>query len=595
VSGAGGPLPHLDAIQASFGRYDVSGVRAHTDGAAAQAAANIGAAAYATGSDVAFANAPSLHTAAHEAAHTVQQQAGVQLQGGVGQVEDRYERHADAVADAVVQGKFAEGLLDQLAAGPAATGPGVQRRAVQCEEAAAQDKPPGLDRATLEPAQLAEAVRFNQGVKRKASPEQWEGIETALFWRPEDGQSTDEAIALHLAQLQNGLHLPPDGKLTPFTLRQLSSLFVAAAGMADEAISANPKAYKAMMDGVPQWLRDRGTAVEDLATGKAGAKPRERAKNFDPSTLYDVRATVSPDLAARGEVAAKEWRDRAYVIKNSSGDVAGKLSEIVGLLFGRGFVSEAEEVLQLIPMLTATHLEKMRTCITSLGASATGGDVGNALKFIRMMLRLTGVSFKDSSDATTFLQTNTEAMGRCFGFLDGVLGSKFGLALANMTLKAGFANDPSYSSELDAKGGLTKLTKDASGRMKADCDVYSQYGARLLTPQGYHLIGYLVVQGNSPDVTGHSVALLKKADKTGKFQYSYVDSLENPKVGTLGVYGDDRSAAVAMASQTYDAGGATYFVPPDGNGRSPAHTYNFPPNPGTDVVKGTRPPPPSAP
>jgi hypothetical protein len=43
----------------------------------------------------------------------------VQLAGGVGQKGDRYEQHADAVADLVVQGKPAEGLLDEMA--PSAT------------------------------------------------------------------------------------------------------------------------------------------------------------------------------------------------------------------------------------------------------------------------------------------------------------------------------------------------------------------------------------------------------------------------------------------------------------------------------------------
>jgi hypothetical protein len=40
---------------------------------------------YATGNHVAFKGAPNLHTAAHEAAHVVQQRGGVQLKGGVGQ------------------------------------------------------------------------------------------------------------------------------------------------------------------------------------------------------------------------------------------------------------------------------------------------------------------------------------------------------------------------------------------------------------------------------------------------------------------------------------------------------------------------------
>ena len=112
VEGAGGRLPYLDRIQAAFGRHDVTGVRAHTGAAAARAATAIGAEAYATGDDVAFRGSPSLHTAAHEAAHVVQQRIGVQLKEGVGEEGDRYERHADAVADAVVQGRSAEAALD---------------------------------------------------------------------------------------------------------------------------------------------------------------------------------------------------------------------------------------------------------------------------------------------------------------------------------------------------------------------------------------------------------------------------------------------------------------------------------------------------
>jgi hypothetical protein len=117
VAGSGGALPYASAIQHSFGHHDVSGIRAHTGSAAQEANAAMGSLGYATGNDVAFGRSPSLHTAAHEAAHIIQQRAGVQLKGGVGQVGDSYERHADAVADRVVQGKSAEDLLDQFAGG----------------------------------------------------------------------------------------------------------------------------------------------------------------------------------------------------------------------------------------------------------------------------------------------------------------------------------------------------------------------------------------------------------------------------------------------------------------------------------------------
>ncbi|MBE7452682.1 MAG: DUF4157 domain-containing protein [Kofleriaceae bacterium] len=113
--GIGGPatsLPHLAQIQRAFGPdHDLSTVQAHVGGPAAAASAAMGAEAYATGGHVAFASQPDLHTAAHEAAHVVQQAQGVHLYGGVGQAGDTYERHADAVADRVVAGRSAADLL----------------------------------------------------------------------------------------------------------------------------------------------------------------------------------------------------------------------------------------------------------------------------------------------------------------------------------------------------------------------------------------------------------------------------------------------------------------------------------------------------
>jgi hypothetical protein len=121
VAGSTTAMPHRETIQRLFGRHDVSHIAAHTDAGARGASAAIGAEAYASGGHVAFASeAPSLHTAAHEAAHVVQQRGGVQLKGGVGQAGDAYEQHADAVAARVTRGESAEPLLDAFA-GPAGT------------------------------------------------------------------------------------------------------------------------------------------------------------------------------------------------------------------------------------------------------------------------------------------------------------------------------------------------------------------------------------------------------------------------------------------------------------------------------------------
>ena len=112
VAGPAQALPHLDAIQQSFGgAHDLSGVEAHVGGAAADASHAIGAEGFAAGNQVAFARQPDLHLAAHEAAHVVQQRDGVSLKGGVGESGDSHEQHADQVADRVVKGESAADLL----------------------------------------------------------------------------------------------------------------------------------------------------------------------------------------------------------------------------------------------------------------------------------------------------------------------------------------------------------------------------------------------------------------------------------------------------------------------------------------------------
>jgi hypothetical protein len=111
IAGAATALPFLGQIQRSFGSHDVSNIQAHIGGPATQACRNIGARAYATGNHIAFREPPDLRLAAHEAAHVVQQRAGVRVPGGIGQAGDDYERNADQVADAVVAGRSAEALL----------------------------------------------------------------------------------------------------------------------------------------------------------------------------------------------------------------------------------------------------------------------------------------------------------------------------------------------------------------------------------------------------------------------------------------------------------------------------------------------------
>lgn len=165
IAGSGHTLPHGETIQRLFGRHDVSGIVAHTDGAARSGAQAMGARAFATGHHVAFAGSPDLHTAAHEAAHVVQQRAGVHLKSGVGRVGDEYEKHADAVADRVVAGQSAEDLLDRFAGGSGSTNAAIQR--------APGDPPPTAAATTpTAPVQLPaeEAYHASSSDRNPAAP-----------------------------------------------------------------------------------------------------------------------------------------------------------------------------------------------------------------------------------------------------------------------------------------------------------------------------------------------------------------------------------------------------------------------------------------
>jgi hypothetical protein len=221
VTGGGGPLPHLAAIQASFGHHDVSGVRAHVGGGAAEAADAIGASAYATGDDVAFAGAPDLHLAAHEAAHVVQQRGGVRLAGRVGEAGDLYEQHADAVADAVVRGDSAEALLDRHAHRDAAGGPAVQRDGEIYGDDTALSLPEGVTEA-----QVDAAIAYNDGrqfridwVRRMQSHVRADGAMTSL-----DGHFDRDTIA-GILRIQAAAGLTADGRITAEIRRLLERLY----------------------------------------------------------------------------------------------------------------------------------------------------------------------------------------------------------------------------------------------------------------------------------------------------------------------------------------------------------------------------------
>jgi hypothetical protein len=292
IRGSGGALPHMGAIQHSFGRHDVGGISAHVGGPAADAGKAMGAEAYATGNDVAFASAPTLHTAAHEAAHVVQQRAGVQLSGGVGAAGDAYENHANKVADLVVQGRSSESALDAMAGGTRSTS-SIQR-AVQrtpgsgsgltTDQGVINDWAVAVNHINgrwrhIETAQKGGVQSWYKKVEKDDPPPAWQGI-------------LKSALTIGLGAVTGGIGAVILGKM--------------AEKAADFVVNAAVEAGKGVIGAV-------GGAMVDKALGDSPTDPCYAFKVAQDKTIQSIveqeELTTSVKmngLASKGE--AEKWR-----------------------------------------------------------------------------------------------------------------------------------------------------------------------------------------------------------------------------------------------------------------------------------------------
>jgi hypothetical protein len=353
LSRAGGALPYASQIQRSFGGYDVSNVQAHSDEAASAASASMGASAYATGNHVVLGEGgQDLHTVAHEAAHVVQQRAGVQLSGGVGQAGDAYERHADAVADAVVAGESAEPLLSTMASGSASGA--VQQKAVQRVEttpvdashvrgpADAQVNLTGQSMATQStenPNFEADATRFEHllggAAMTRASGIAGQLTAKALGYLRQKVLRTVEGVAAQKAKLDELLISVGTARASfagavgtdPRTLE-----FIACAVEERKAIvEAAAAAGKAIVDHeTPPNVREQmtflynvGTKIiaKDLLTDGAGAVSERLGSTAEEKARLEAKVTEIMQLARERAEHATPGTEEANP-KPTSGDVA---------------------------------------------------------------------------------------------------------------------------------------------------------------------------------------------------------------------------------------------------------------------------------
>ncbi|WP_428267601.1 DUF4157 domain-containing protein [Haliangium sp.] len=309
VSGSGGALPHLDTIQSAFGGHDVSGVQAHVGGKAADAAGSIGAVAYATGNDIAFAQTPDLHTAAHEAAHVIQQRGGVQLADGVGQSGDHYEQHADRVADAVVRGDSAEGLLDQMSGGAGA----VQRKQ---EDGPVQRLDEGDGGATPEQRQAAQSLgqinRFDDSFYGRAGAV----LEAAV---PRGGDK---------AKVQINVNLPVNANVS------ISFGFITEAENAQPNFKAKCEVQAGITGKVDLWLVEAFAQAKAVGYLEAQGDSGAEVFRFLAFGLYDRVAQVSRRAAdfvwgdtfgatTRGQMQGDDYIESGVGVEVSAGVSGG--------------------------------------------------------------------------------------------------------------------------------------------------------------------------------------------------------------------------------------------------------------------------------
>jgi Domain of unknown function (DUF4157) len=302
ISGSGSSLPFASIIQRSFGGHDVGGIQAHTDQAARHANEEIGAQAFATGNHVAFRGSPDLHTAAHEAAHVVQQRAGVYMKGGVGEAGDQYERHADAVADKVVAGESAESLISDMSGAPTGATAAVQRKEVEtdAEIRGVQD----WTRADREGNSARWRAACLHNVNAVDSTQYVKVVERRDFYRwfyeytASRGYTTRWALAANL--VADGAHQIADMDATT-----LGSIGNDAAGMANvELQGAMREGNQVIFDNVLPKLKrllDGGPL-----TGAAALRWDMQVLAEEQSLIQPMYARMSPQTRAQLEAIARK-------------------------------------------------------------------------------------------------------------------------------------------------------------------------------------------------------------------------------------------------------------------------------------------------
>ena len=361
VAGAASTLPYAAQIQRSFGRHDVSGVRAQVGGAATEAATSMGAAAYARGDQIGFGQAPSLRIAAHEAAHVVQQRSGVSVSGGVGAAGDRYEQHADAVADLVVRGQSAEGLLGTMTGGRSAA-----TTAIQCT--------PLADQIRTAQAPMAADTRWeteDDGTLRENDP-----LMRSAHHNPSDVAGTQfrARISEELQSLSQAFHqvqpalqawgeamaavqtVSAAGGLNPASRSSLNTAREAVGHMGDQMHNPQDRVGARMSETLE---RHSGTSAQSIE-----------------GAVATVRGAMSGVMEVRQELEAYRERLRQASLQEERGEIQARIDSAIRTV--TQIISAATRIAGTLTGSGSALAQSLSVANTTAG-TGVGGSVAEAI------------------------------------------------------------------------------------------------------------------------------------------------------------------------------------------------------------------------
>jgi hypothetical protein len=330
VQGGGGALPHSESIQAAFGGHDVSGISAHVGGRAAEANQAMGASAYASGNDVAFASQPDLHTAAHEAAHIVQQRGGVSLAGGVGKAGDGYEAHADKVADAVVSGQSAEPLLDKMSGGSKREGVqqmAVQRAPASTSSVSSDEAAVVADRAADRSMTLEDQNQYDRGGRQTGTARVNRDRGASMAENPAfeaDAMVFEKALAQRAFTDGNGPASAMAAKARAYLLEKVGGAWLKTNARLEGQLSKIGSDNAAWSGSVGKNFED---LVAALDTGNCSVKMMHLDNVYTHIILPDIKADPTAIETLISGITDIEAREKAEELV-SAVRVAGRVSEV---------------------------------------------------------------------------------------------------------------------------------------------------------------------------------------------------------------------------------------------------------------------------